>query len=138
MPGTYVFFVYAPDYTDPDAFNRRLSVRSQHLDRMLGLGKKGILSKYPAIVLSSALDLLTRITGMGGALVSPETLETEQKRLIGSGMMFEAESADAVRKILEEDIYWTSNVVCHLFHYRILGPPRSTDIAPSLSGIRRN
>lgn len=43
---TYVFFVYAPDYTDPDAFNRRLSVRSQHLERMGTLGKKGILSTY--------------------------------------------------------------------------------------------
>ncbi|KAI0821125.1 hypothetical protein BC629DRAFT_1458448 [Irpex lacteus] len=47
---------------------------------------------------------------MGGALVSPDTLESDQKKLVGSGMMFEAESADALRKILEEDIYWTSNV----------------------------
>ena len=51
------------------------------------------------------------LAGMGGALVSPDTLETDQKKLVGSGMMFEDESADAVRKILKEDIYWMSNVV---------------------------
>ncbi len=61
---------------------------------------------------------------MGGALVSPDTLESDQKKLVGSGMMFEAESADALRKILEEDIYWTSNVVSNMPKL-ITEPPRN-------------
>lgn len=64
------------------------------------------------------------ILGMGGALVSPDTLESDQKKLVGSGMMFEAESADALRKILEEDIYWTSNVVSNIPKL-ITAPPRN-------------
>ncbi|KAI0691509.1 hypothetical protein BC835DRAFT_1360227 [Cytidiella melzeri] len=88
---TYIFFVYAPDYTDADAFDRRMSVRSHHLELMAVLRKKGILR-------------------MGGSLVAPETLESDQRKLIGSGMLFETESADALRKILEEDVYWRFNV----------------------------
>ena len=57
---------------------------------------------------------------MGGALTSPESIHSDQKKLVGSGMMFEAESAEAVRKILEEDIYWTSNVVSCMHHRGLL------------------
>jgi hypothetical protein len=36
-----LFFVYAPDYTDPDAMNRRLKVRQQHLDNVRPLIESG-------------------------------------------------------------------------------------------------
>ena len=52
------------------------------------------------------------LVGIGGALVSPETHQTEQKKLIGSAGVYEAASLEEVRKVIEEDIYWTAGVVC--------------------------
>jgi uncharacterized protein len=48
----------------------------------------------------------------GGPLIAPETLEAEKQKFIGSVLLVQAESLDAVRKIVEEDVYWTSGVVC--------------------------
>lgn len=76
------------------------------------------------VAVSLTVSCPNLIIGMGGALVSPDTLESDQKKLVGSGMMFEAESADALRKILEEDIYWTSNVVSNMPKL-ITAPPRN-------------
>ena len=50
-------------------------------------------------------------SGYGGALVSPETYQSESKKMVGSGMIFEAENIDVVRKLIHEDIYYTSGVV---------------------------
>lgn len=44
-------------------------------------------------------------------MVSPETYQTADRKLIGSMMVFEAENLEAVRKAIEEDIYYTSRVV---------------------------
>lgn len=49
---------------------------------------------------------------LGGGLLDPASSETApEKRLIGSVMVYEAESLEAVRKIVEEDIYYTAGVV---------------------------
>ena len=48
---------------------------------------------------------------VGGALVTPETHTAEQKKMVGSVLIIEAESLDEVRKMVESDIYYTSNVV---------------------------
>ena len=44
-------------------------------------------------------------------MVSPETYQTADRKLIGSMMVFEAENLEVVRKAVEEDIYYTSRVV---------------------------
>lgn len=53
----------------------------------------------------------------GGALISPETYKSEQKKMIGSMLVYQAENIEAVKQIVEQDIYYTSNVVCPIrFH----------------------
>jgi len=87
------FVVWAPDMTDPDAFQRRLSVRTKHLERADGLRE------------SEALKI-------GGALLTPESIAspTAEKKMIGSMMIFESESLESLKKLIEEDIYYTGNV----------------------------
>ncbi|KAJ3555706.1 hypothetical protein NM688_g2428 [Phlebia brevispora] len=87
MP-TYTFAVWAPDYTDPDALNRRLSVRPKHFENAKPLIDKGVMR-------------------LGGALLDPSSTE---KKMIGSVVVYEAESLEACRKIVEEDIYYTAGV----------------------------
>ena len=43
QPQKFTYFVYAPDYTDAEAFNRRLSVRQQHLERVVALKNEGVI-----------------------------------------------------------------------------------------------
>ncbi|KAJ7016574.1 hypothetical protein C8F04DRAFT_1105111 [Mycena alexandri] len=85
------FFVYAPDKTDPDALARRLSVRSKHLE----LAKEAIDGGSIRIA---------------GALLTPESVLSEDKKMIGSMFILQAESLEAVKKMIETDIYYTSNV----------------------------
>ncbi|KAF7348566.1 YCII domain-containing protein [Mycena venus] len=90
-PALHKFFVHAPDKTDPDAFARRLSVRSKHLE----VAKKGID------------DGSIRV---GGALLTPESLLSNDKKMIGSVFIIEAENIETVQKAIEGDIYYTSGV----------------------------
>lgn len=41
----FTFVLYAPDYTDPEAYSRRMSVRQSHLDNAHVLKGNGALSK---------------------------------------------------------------------------------------------
>jgi len=43
---THRFMVYAPDHTDPEALNRRLSIREKHIERVEAFIAKGVLSVY--------------------------------------------------------------------------------------------
>ena len=40
------FMVYAPDHTDPGAFERRMSVRPKHIEGVEALTATGIMSVY--------------------------------------------------------------------------------------------
>ncbi|KAI0707800.1 hypothetical protein C8Q76DRAFT_628579 [Earliella scabrosa] len=85
------FAVYAPDYTDDEAIQRRLSVREAHLANA---------AKNPAMKI-------------GGAMLSPnEALDTPDapKKMAGSLMIFEAGSYAEVKAMIEADVYWTGNV----------------------------
>jgi len=46
-------------------------------------------------------------------MLSPESIETptSEKKMVGSVFVIEAENIVAVRKAIEEDIYYTSGVV---------------------------
>ncbi|KIP08665.1 hypothetical protein PHLGIDRAFT_104012 [Phlebiopsis gigantea 11061_1 CR5-6] len=88
---TYTYLAFMPDYTDEDAFERRLAVRPKHLENSKLVRERGLLK-------------------LGGPLISPETYRSEQKKLIGSAGLYEAESIEEIRKVIEEDIYYTSGV----------------------------
>ncbi|KAJ6469477.1 hypothetical protein C8R45DRAFT_1017185 [Mycena sanguinolenta] len=93
------FWVYAPDNTDEGAFERRLSVRAKHLEnaakRRLDNAAKGII------------DGRIRV---GGAVLTPESITGGDKKMVGSCMIYEAESIEVVKEIIESDIYYTAGV----------------------------
>ncbi|KAJ6572061.1 hypothetical protein B0H19DRAFT_1255979 [Mycena capillaripes] len=89
-PALHRFFVYAPDKTDEGTFERRLSVRAKHLENA-AKPKEGIRAG-------------------GGALLTPESLTGAEKKIVGSAMVYEAESIEVVRKLIEDDIYYTAGV----------------------------
>ncbi|KAI1784507.1 hypothetical protein LXA43DRAFT_1042034 [Ganoderma leucocontextum] len=86
------FAVYAPDYTDEGAIERRFKVREAHLANAV---------KEPRMK-------------VGGAMLSPnEALDTPnavEKKMVGSLMIFEAESYAEVKALIENDVYWTGGV----------------------------
>nr|GAT48822.1 predicted protein [Mycena chlorophos] len=85
------FLVYAPDHTDKDAFSRRMSVRATHLD----VAKQNIANGKFLVA---------------GALLTPESLHSEEKKMVGSSFIVEAETLEEVKEIMEKDIYYTSGV----------------------------
>ncbi|KAF8949204.1 hypothetical protein BGZ47_008983 [Haplosporangium gracile] len=97
------FIVIARDFTDPEALTRRLDVRSKHLVEAKELKKSGKLQA-------------------GGALL---TDHSELGRMIGSIMIFQAETSEEVRQLVEKDYYVTGKV---WEHYQIL-PFRSADLS---------
>ena len=46
IPTKQTFVVWAPDYTDPDAVSRRLSVRAKHSERVKQLVAEGFISMF--------------------------------------------------------------------------------------------
>ncbi|VDB90507.1 unnamed protein product [Peniophora sp. CBMAI 1063] len=86
------FVVWAPDQAD--ALTRRLSVRSSHLETAGKLKQDGILL-------------------YGGAMLTPESvaaIQPSEKKMTGSMLLFEAESIDTVRELVEKDVYYVNNV----------------------------
>ncbi|KAI0359258.1 hypothetical protein OH77DRAFT_1517799 [Trametes cingulata] len=92
-PHRHKFVVYAPDMTDEGAFQRRLSVRQAHLQRAKEEIDRGIIK-------------------LAGAMLTPESIESPaaEKKMVGSIFVCEAESLEAVRKLMESDVYYTSGV----------------------------
>lgn len=53
-------------------------------------------------------------------MLTPESLlPNTDKKLVGSMMIFEAETIEEVKKIIKDDIYYTSDVVSFTLHYFI-------------------
>ncbi|PIL32760.1 hypothetical protein GSI_04875 [Ganoderma sinense ZZ0214-1] len=85
------FAVWAPDYTDEGAPERRLKVREAHLANA---------HKNPKIKL-------------GGAMISPnEALDSPdaERKMAGSLIIFEADSYAEVKALIENDVYWKGDV----------------------------
>lgn len=74
------FLVIAHDGTDAEALGRRLAVREKHLEEAHRLKAAGVLQ-------------------VGGAILD------EGERMIGSAMVIEADSEEALRAMLEADPY---------------------------------
>ncbi|KAF9268783.1 hypothetical protein L218DRAFT_994608 [Marasmius fiardii PR-910] len=84
------FVVYAPD--KESSLDRRYEVRQQHLNEIDPLIKSGVVK-------------------VGGMMVDPKSdLSLPQKKATGSLMIYEAESLEQVKKMVEGDIYYTSGV----------------------------
>ncbi|KAH9925937.1 uncharacterized protein BXZ73DRAFT_103103 [Epithele typhae] len=86
-----LFAVYAPDYTDEDAINRRLAVRETHLARSkANPGRK-----------------------LGGAMVTPnDALDKpdQPREMVGSLMVWECTNYAEALERLHGDPYWINNV----------------------------
>lgn len=63
---------------------------------------------------------LAHLLELGGALIDPATHGSPNQKMIGSWIVYEAESIEAVRKLVEEDVYWTGNVVSNRFTAALL------------------
>ncbi|KAI6044673.1 hypothetical protein EDC04DRAFT_2561208 [Pisolithus marmoratus] len=86
------YIVWAPDYTDEGALARRMAVRQKHFVTANKLIEQGILK-------------------VAGGLVTPETKDTTgNRKFVGSALLYEAENLEAVRKLVEQDLYWTEDV----------------------------
>lgn len=85
--------MWAPDNTDEGALARRTAVRQKHFVTANKLIKQGILK-------------------VAGGLLTPDTQDAApgNRRFVGSALLYEAENLDAVRKFVEQDLYWTENV----------------------------
>ncbi|KAG8819681.1 hypothetical protein FRC18_011955 [Serendipita sp. 400] len=94
QPTLHLFVIWAPDYTDEDAINRRLAVRSEHL-RVAKLNEE---AGY--------------VTAVNGPLLSPESIAAPDapKKMVGSMLVVRAASIEEVRAKVESDVYWTGNV----------------------------
>jgi len=92
-PKLHQFLVFAPDKTDEGAFQRRLSVRDSHLGKAKKMTEAGKIK-------------------LGGAMLSPESIATPDapKKMVGSTMIYEAETLQEVEDIVKGDIYYTTGV----------------------------
>ncbi|KAI9069350.1 hypothetical protein FKP32DRAFT_1559905 [Trametes sanguinea] len=93
QPPRHKFVVFAPDMTDDGAFQRRLSVREQHLNDARRNASTGVIK-------------------LAGAMLTPESIEspTAEKKMVGSVFICEAESLQHVRELFTRDVYYTSGV----------------------------
>lgn len=110
-PQRHLFLVYAPDKTDPDALKRRLSVREQHLANAKKLRAEDTVgtSYGPPSIRMSKLSALSIV--MGGAMVTEDSLTSAQKKMTGSTLLVRGVNSEEVRKLVESDVYYTSDVV---------------------------
>lgn len=94
QPKLQTFYVYAPDKKEEGILDKRLSVRSQHLERISSL-------------------IASKAIRFGGVLLDPEAKPTEadpRPRLSGSTLVIEAESIEKVKEIITTDVYYESGV----------------------------
>ena len=108
-----LFAVYAPDYTDDDAINRRLAAREAHLAKA---ASNPSMSTWLIawLIISFSYDVSWKYAEIGGAMLSPnEALDTPEaaRKMVGSFMIWDCESYTAAVKMLEDDPYWAGNVV---------------------------
>ncbi|KAH8116758.1 hypothetical protein DFH11DRAFT_1505255 [Phellopilus nigrolimitatus] len=85
------FLIYAPYRTDEGIQQRRSAVIQEHLERIQRLAESKTLK-------------------VGGPLMDPESIASEEKRAVASCMIIVTPSYDAARKLIEEDPYYIGEV----------------------------
>ena len=53
-------------------------------------------------------------------MITPETYKTDQKKMAGSTLIYAGDSIEQIREIVENDIYYKSNVVSGLLSYEYI------------------
>ncbi|KAG0284064.1 hypothetical protein BGZ96_011561 [Linnemannia gamsii] len=97
------FILIARDFTDPEAITRRLNMRTKHLVEAKALKKSDQIHS-------------------AGALLSDHS---DLGKMVGSVILFQADNAEEVRKLVERDYYVSGKV---WENYEIL-PFRSVDLS---------
>ncbi|THH20526.1 hypothetical protein EUX98_g8560 [Antrodiella citrinella] len=87
-PTLYKYAIWAPDYADDGCLARRLAVREQHFQDATPL----------------------RENGLGGAMLQEGSELTDQPKMRGSLLVYEAASIDDVWRLIKQDIYYTGGV----------------------------
>ncbi|KAG1727599.1 hypothetical protein EDB19DRAFT_191617 [Suillus lakei] len=87
------YMVWAPDYTEEGTLARRMAIRPKHL-----LGAKKLIAQGSMKV--------------AGGLLTPESQDAEpqDRKFVGSALIYEAESLEDVRRRVEADLYWKEGV----------------------------
>lgn len=87
----HLFVIWAPDYTDEDAINRRLAVRSRHLETAKENMKSGYVTSSSHLIKpveeqTSTHTNTTLTAGVNGPLLSPESIASPDapKKMVGS------------------------------------------------------
>ncbi|EMD39956.1 hypothetical protein CERSUDRAFT_150776 [Gelatoporia subvermispora B] len=107
-PALHKFIVYALDRADPDTLYHRESLREAHMQAVGDYIKNGVFKA-------------------GGAILSDDSITSPdaERKIIGSLIIIEAESLQAVKDILSKDPYcvsgkWDSEkVAIHPFYCAI-------------------
>ncbi|KAK1225272.1 hypothetical protein PQX77_011791 [Marasmius sp. AFHP31] len=91
--GKFLIYVHAPDRTEEGTFEKRMSVRPKHIELLKANIANGSIR-------------------VAAAMLSPESMHAaqEDRKFIGSTLIFEAESIEEVREKLKADPYWDNNV----------------------------
>ena len=95
-----------------------MAVRPRHMIRANEHIKQGVLSGL-SINADGVRSLLTRsFVEVAGGITTPESQDaaTADKKFIGSLLLYEGDSIEDVAKLVEEDLYWTENVVSWSIH----------------------
>ncbi|KAF8558003.1 hypothetical protein OG21DRAFT_81701 [Imleria badia] len=87
------FVVWAPDYGDAGAQERRFAVRPRHLENAHRLTKEGVIRVGAGVLTSDSVN------------AAPA-----DRKFFGSCLIIEAESSETARKLIESDIYYTAGV----------------------------
>lgn len=87
------YFIYAPDKVDEGTLQKRLEVRSAHVEEAKQKIEDGFIR-------------------VGGAVLTPESILTpiSEKKMVGSAFIVEAENIDDVKRRVEADVYYKSDV----------------------------
>ncbi|KAK7045724.1 hypothetical protein VNI00_007557 [Paramarasmius palmivorus] len=91
--GKFLFYVHAPDCKEEGTFQKRLSVRPQHLE----------------LIKANIANGSIRVAGV---MLTDESLHAapEDRKMIGSTIIWEAESKEEVQKKIEADPYYLNGV----------------------------
>lgn len=109
------FVVWAPDYGDAGAQERRLAVRPRHLENAHQLTTQGIIRKHRPAPYENRLltERVMEYTGVGAGVLTSDSANATpaDRKFFGSCLIVEADSLEAAHKLIESDIYYTAGVV---------------------------
>jgi len=109
--------LWAPDCTDDGALARRMAVRPAHLENANRLIQQGILRGFFSSSVSHVVPYDHGVppltSGVAGGVMTAESVVAapSDKSFVGPCMIYEAEDLGAVRKLVENDVYYKTGVV---------------------------